>query len=97
MMQTVTLELPDDVAEMINDKINRHGYTTAADVVLDGLLELQVRSDWEASQNIEEWLKEDVLPSLQQARLYPETLRTSDQVAAHLRTRCLQLAALEQK
>jgi antitoxin ParD1/3/4 len=88
-MRTLTLTIPDDLAEMIDDKVKHYG-SSPSDVIRDGLLELQLRDAQQNTPAVERWLREKAVPTLVDVRAGREKLLTPEEVTealeAHFRT-----------
>ncbi len=64
--QPITVALPVEMAEMIKAKVASGEYATEDDVIRDGLRTLAARD-----QAIEEWLREAVLPTIEEVERNP--------------------------
>jgi Arc/MetJ-type ribon-helix-helix transcriptional regulator len=86
-MRTVILELPDDLAEMIDDKAKQHGYLSSADVIRDGLMELHQRDADLDRPEIDCWIQEQVIPTYANILAGREKLLTAEEVWENLEAR----------
>lgn len=77
--QPLTITLPLDMAQMVKDKVVSGEYATESEVIRDGLRTLAARD-----AAVERWLREEVVPTLEDARAHPERLLTGDQVRKNL-------------
>ncbi|WP_376702634.1 type II toxin-antitoxin system ParD family antitoxin [Mesorhizobium sp. ISC25] len=80
--QPLTITLPLDMAQMVKDKVSSGEYATESEVIRDGLRTLAARD-----AAIERWLREEVAPTLEDARAHPERLLTADQLRKNLSNR----------
>jgi putative addiction module CopG family antidote len=53
--QSLSISLPDEMAQMVKQKVAEGGYASESDVIADGLLALQERDN-----AVEHWLLTDV-------------------------------------
>lgn len=81
-----TFSLTEEQAKFIDAKVEQGGYASGSEVVRDGLRGLQ-----EEQASIESWLKEDVLPTIDEMEAHPERLipidEAFDRIEAKLRAR----------
>ena len=81
-----TFSLTEEQAKFIDSKVAEGGYASGSEVVRDGLRGLQ-----EDQASIENWLKEEVLPTVDEMEAHPEQLipvdEAFDRIEAKLRAR----------
>ncbi len=77
--QPLTITLPLDMAQMVKDKVSSGEYATESEVIRDGLRTLAARD-----AAVERWLREEVAPTIADARARPEVLLTATQVKNNL-------------
>lgn len=77
--QPLTITLPLEMAQMVKEKVSSGEYATESEVIRDGLRTLVARD-----VAVERWLREEVVPTLQDARAHPEQLLKPDQVRRNL-------------
>ena len=81
-----SFSLTEEQAKFIDAKVEQGGYASGSEVVRDGLRGLQ-----EEQASIESWLKEDVLPTIDEMEAHPERLipidEAFDRIEAKLRAR----------
>ncbi|NJL50339.1 MAG: type II toxin-antitoxin system ParD family antitoxin [Blastochloris sp.] len=64
----LTVTLPEDVVRAVEDKVASGHYGSASEVVLDGLLQLDAAIDEMPpipDEEVERWLREQVVPTYQ--------------------------------
>lgn len=67
--QSLSITLPLDMAQMVKAKVASGEYATESEVIRDGLRILAARD-----AVVEKWLREDVLPTLEDAKRDPSKL-----------------------
>jgi putative addiction module CopG family antidote len=67
------------MAERVRAKVESGEYASESEVIRDGLRALEVHD-----RALEEWLRTEVLPSIEAVRDNPSMVRTGDQVRASL-------------
>lgn len=77
--QPLTITLPLDMAQMVKAKVSSGEYATESEVIRDGLRTLAARD-----AIVDRWLREEVVPTLRDARANPDQLLTADQVREEL-------------
>ncbi|TIP03884.1 MAG: type II toxin-antitoxin system ParD family antitoxin [Mesorhizobium sp.] len=77
--QPLTITLPLEMAQMVKDKVASGEYATESEVIRDGLRTLAARD-----AAVERWLREEVVPTMQDARARPEKLLTAEQLRRNL-------------
>lgn len=77
--QPLTITLPLEMAKMVKDKVASGEYATESEVIRDGLRTLAARD-----AAVERWLREEVVPTMEDARASPEKLLTAEQVRRNL-------------
>lgn len=77
--QPLTITLPLEMAQMVKDKVASGEYATESEVIRDGLRTLAARD-----AAVERWLREEVVPIMQDARARPEKLLTAEQLRRNL-------------
>ncbi|PYE85220.1 ribbon-helix-helix domain-containing protein [Phyllobacterium leguminum] len=76
--------LPDDMAQMVKDKVASGEYASESEVILDGLYALQEHeSPHEGDPAFEHWLRE-VIASYDEVKADPSRTLTIEQVREHL-------------
>lgn len=78
-MRQVTLTLPDDLANLIEEKVASGAYPSESDVVREGLEFLRDHED-----ELEDWLRREAVPALEAMKADPTRRRSIDQVRAAL-------------
>ncbi|WP_095201210.1 type II toxin-antitoxin system ParD family antitoxin [Mesorhizobium carmichaelinearum] len=77
--QPLTITLPLEMAQMVKDKVSSGEYATESEVIRDGLRTLAARD-----AAVERWLREEVIPTMDDAHAHPEELLTAEQVRRNL-------------
>ncbi|MER9730374.1 ribbon-helix-helix domain-containing protein [Mesorhizobium sp. M0217] len=77
--QPLTITLPQDLAQMVKDKVSSGKYASESEVIRDGLRTLVARDS-----AMQRWLLEEVVPTLEDARAHPERLLTAEEVRKNL-------------
>lgn len=76
--------LPDDMAQMVKDKVSSGEYASESDVIVDGLRALEEHENpHEGGEAFEHWLRE-VIVSYDEVKADPSRTLTIDQVREHL-------------
>lgn len=78
--QSLSITLPLDMAQMVKAKVASGEYATESEVIRDGLRILVARD-----AVVEKWLREDVLPTLEDAKRDPSKLVDGGEARARLR------------
>lgn len=71
--RAVTIELPEEMADMIAEKVRSGEYQSESDVVVDGLLSL-VFEDGPHQAEIDRWMKTEMVPMLEAIDADPSLL-----------------------
>jgi len=77
--QQFSITLPDDIAQMLKEKVLSGEYASESDVVLDGLYALKGHED-----SFEAWLWAEVSPAYDRLKANPNSALSLDQVRQHL-------------
>lgn len=77
--QPLTITLPLEMAQMVKDKVSSGEYATESEVIRDGLRTLAARD-----AAVERWLRDQVVPTIADARQKPDRLLTAKQVKKNL-------------
>lgn len=77
--QPLTITLPLDMAQMVKDKVSSGEYATESEVIRDGLRTLALRD-----AAVERWLRDEVVPTIADARQKTDRLLTAKQVKKNL-------------
>ena len=80
-VRTITVTLPAEVVDRVEERVASGEYLSASDVVRDGLKQLEGDKDWAPS---DEWLRREVLPVLDECERDPSRLLSSDEVRREL-------------
>lgn len=78
--QSLSITLPLDMAQMVKTKVASGEYATESEVIRDGLRVLAARD-----AVVEKWLREDVLPTLEEAKRDPSQLVDGHEALAMLK------------
>jgi antitoxin ParD1/3/4 len=81
-MRQVTITLPDEIAEMVRQKIDSGKYANESEVILDALQAME--GDIPDGPQIEEWLRNEVVPAYDAVEADPSQVLTVDEVRASL-------------
>jgi putative addiction module CopG family antidote len=84
--QQFSVTLPNEMADMVRNKVTSGEYASESEVIRDGLRALQARD-----RAVESWLREQVVPAHDALRADPSRVVSADDVrktlaAAHKRT-----------
>jgi Arc/MetJ-type ribon-helix-helix transcriptional regulator len=86
--QALTIELRDDLAEMVREKVASGEYATAGEVVADGLEALlEEQAALTSGPAWDKWVREDLLPSIAEYQANPSVLIPIEEVKARLAAR----------
>lgn len=90
----LSVELPEDVADAVEARVNAGEYASVSDVIEDGLRALAERDD-EILRDpaVEKWLREEVVPEAQRVRDGTARLYSPEEVLRELDTRRAKRAA----
>jgi antitoxin ParD1/3/4 len=77
--QPLSITLPHEMAKMVKAKVASGEYATESEVIRDGLRALAARD-----AAIEKWLRDEVVPTLEEARRDPSQLIDSADALAML-------------
>jgi antitoxin ParD1/3/4 len=80
--QSLSITLPNDMAQMVKDKVASGAYASESEVIRDGLRALQARD-----AAIERWLRESVVPVFDRVARGDERLFDANQVFSGLEHR----------
>ena len=80
--ETFHITLSHDVAQMVRDKVASGAYESESDVIRNGLRALQARD-----AIVEQWLREEVVPTFDRVASGEEQLIPADDVFAALESR----------
>jgi putative addiction module CopG family antidote len=78
--QSLSITLPHEMAQMVKAKVASGEYATESEVIRDGLRTLAARD-----AAVEKWLREEVVPTLEEAKRDPFQLIESADVLAMLK------------
>lgn len=85
--RALTIELPEEMADMIAEKVRSGEYQSESDVVVDGLLSL-VLDDGPHQAEIDRWIETEMVPMLEAIDADPSMLIPIDeaweQIEAHM-------------
>ncbi len=85
--RALTIELPEEMADMIAEKVRSGEYQSESDVVVDGLLSL-VLDDGPHQAKIDRWIETEMVPMLEAFDADPSLLIPIDeaweQIEAHM-------------
>ena len=85
--RALTIELPEEMADMIAEKVRSGEYLSESDVVVDGLLSL-VSEDGAHDAEIGRWIETEMVPMLEAIDANPSLLIPIDeawgQIEAHM-------------
>jgi antitoxin ParD1/3/4 len=79
---SLSIALPDDLAQMVKDKVASGAYANESEVIQEGLRALQTRD-----AGIKGWLEESVLPVYDRVARGDEKLIAADDVFSGLASR----------
>jgi len=77
--QKMSITLPNDMADMVKDKVRAGEYASDSEVIREGLRALMARD-----RAVENWLKNQVGPAYDALKADPSRAVTADQVRARL-------------
>lgn len=77
--QQMSITLPNDMAEMVREKVAAGEYASESEVIRDGLRTLAARD-----KAIEKWLREQVVPAARALKADPSRALTVAQVRERL-------------
>jgi antitoxin ParD1/3/4 len=77
--QQMSITLPNDMAEMVREKVAAGEYASESEVIRDGLRTLAVRD-----KAIEKWLRDQVVPAARALKADPSRALTVTQVRERL-------------
>lgn len=77
--QKMSITLPNDMADMVKDKVRAGEYASDSEVIREGLRALMARD-----RAVENWLKNQVGPAYDALKANPSRAVTADQVRARL-------------
>jgi antitoxin ParD1/3/4 len=80
--QSLSITLPDDMAQMVKEKVATGEYASESEVVHDGLRALQARD-----AAVERWLREEVAASVEEVARNPSRVIPSDRVLDRIQAR----------
>jgi antitoxin ParD1/3/4 len=80
--QSLSITLPNDMAQMVKDKVASGAYASESEVIRDGLRALQARD-----AAIERWLHESVVPVFDRVAHGDEKLVDANEVFSGLEAR----------
>jgi antitoxin ParD1/3/4 len=80
--QSLSITLPNDMAQMVKDKVASGAYASESEVIRDGLRALQARD-----AAVERWLHESVVPVFDRVARGDEKLVDADEVFSGLESR----------
>ncbi|MFM2042889.1 MAG: hypothetical protein RLY86_1465 [Pseudomonadota bacterium] len=78
-VRKMVIELPEDAAAEIEERVSLGEYASASDMILAGLDALSLNAD-----EVEHWLRTAVQPSVERSRAEPRHLLSAEEVRAHL-------------
>jgi antitoxin ParD1/3/4 len=82
--ETLTITLPQPMAELIRQKVESGEFADESDVVISGLMALDSQDSADDEEEIEAWLRDEVVPIALRMQANPGTGYTSEEVMAHL-------------
>jgi antitoxin ParD1/3/4 len=81
--QSLSITLPHEMAQMVKAKVTSGEYATESEVIRDGLRTLAARD-----AVVEQWLRNEVMPTLEAVKADPSALVDADeawkQLSAHM-------------
>lgn len=77
----MSITLPNDMADLVKDKVRTGEYASESEVIRDGLRALMARD-----RAVESWLHNQVGPAYDALKADPSRAISADQVRARLRT-----------
>lgn len=77
----MSITLPNDMADLVKDKVRTGEYASESEVIRDGLRALMARD-----RAVESWLHNQVGPAYDALKADPSRAVSADQVRARLRT-----------
>ncbi|EBV3599848.1 type II toxin-antitoxin system ParD family antitoxin [Salmonella enterica subsp. enterica serovar Virchow] len=77
--QQFSVTLPNDMAQMVKDKVSSGEYASESEVIRDGLRALQAQD-----RALETWLRTEVVAAYDELKANPSVGQTVEQVRAHL-------------
>jgi antitoxin ParD1/3/4 len=80
--QSLSITLPNDMAQMVKDKVASGAYASESEVIRDGLRALQARD-----AAVERWLHESVVPVFDRVARGDEKLVDTNEVFSGLEAR----------
>ena len=80
--RTISINLSPEDAKYIDAKVASGRYASMSEVVLESL-----RNSQERDEEIERWLREEVVPTYDEMRAHPERGIPAEEVFAKLKTR----------
>lgn len=75
-MRTLTVEVPPELARLVEEKVASGQYASEGEVLLHGLRLLDDHAPWPS----DDWLRSEVLPIVDACELDPSRLKTSEDV-----------------
>jgi putative addiction module CopG family antidote len=84
--QSLSITLPEDLAEMVKAKVQSGEYASESEVVQDSLHAMfnDTGLNLHHDPEIERWLREEVVPTLREVDAHPEQLLTVDEVSQRI-------------
>ncbi|WP_420961400.1 ribbon-helix-helix domain-containing protein [Brucella sp. IR073] len=83
--QQLKITLPDDMAQMVKDKVSSGEYASESEVILDGLYALQEQeSPHEGDPAFEHWLRTEGVAAYDEMKADPSRGVTAEEVLASL-------------
>ena len=73
----MSVTLPNEMAQLVKDKVASGEYASESEVIRDGLRVLAARD-----RAVEAWLHNEVVPAYEEYRAHPDRVLTMDQVKA---------------
>ncbi|MBY5457104.1 ribbon-helix-helix domain-containing protein [Rhizobium beringeri] len=80
--QPLTITLPLEMAQMVKAKVSSGEYATESEVIRDGLRTLAARD-----AAVEKWLRDEVAPTYDEMKAYPERALSAEEVRRRLDAR----------
>ncbi len=74
------ITLPNELAEQIEQKVASGAYASVSEVVREGILTLLDRD-----ASLEEWLRDEVVKSVEETRANPDSTIPADQIMERVR------------
>jgi Arc/MetJ-type ribon-helix-helix transcriptional regulator len=83
--RALTIELPEEMADMIAEKVRSGAYQSESDVVVDGLLSLVLENGAHQAE-IDRWIETEMVPMLEAIDADPSLLIPIDEAWEQIET-----------